>query len=87
MASKVGWERRPVGFETDKTADEIRSAVGSQKNGPGGKWINNKIYQSLGGSTSGGNPLKLRAIDETIPISETDAQELLNLKLIKRLLE
>lgn len=87
MAGKMIWDRSPVGFETDKTADEIKSVVGSQKNGPGGKWINNKIYQSLGGSSGVGIPLKLRTIDEIIPISEADAKELLDLKLIKRLLE
>jgi hypothetical protein len=83
---RAHWEENTIGFETDKTADEIRSFGGSQKYGigTGGKWINDVIYQSIGGYRSrGGIPLKLRTKDEIIPISETDAQELLNAKLIK----
>jgi hypothetical protein len=82
---KSTWDKNPVDFVTDETAAEIRSIGGSQRYGQGGKWINNVVYQSIGGYRSrGGMPLKLRTKDEIIPISETDATELLNANLIKR---
>ena len=78
------WENSPVMFVADKTANEIRSVISSQKYGPGGKWINDMTYRSIAGyKIKDGMPLKLKTKDEVIPISETDAQVLLKEKLIK----
>ncbi len=78
------WENSPAMFVTDKTANEIRSTISSEKYGPGGKWINDMTYRSVAGyKIKDGMPLKLMAKDEAIPISETDAQVLLKEKLIE----
>ena len=71
------WENMSPDYKTDMTKEEIRSLGGSQKFGQGGKWINNTIYQSIGGYRSrGGMPQKLQTENGDIPISETDAYEL-----------
>jgi hypothetical protein len=72
------WEKQEPNYKTEKTMEEIRSLGGSQRFGEGGKWVNNSVYQSIGGYRSrGGIPLKLKTKNGNIPISETDAYELL----------
>jgi hypothetical protein len=55
---KSRWEQLPVAFVSDKTAAELRSMGGSQRYGDkGGCWVNENIYQSIGGYRSrGGMP-------------------------------
>lgn len=81
---RAQWEMKDVGYKTDLSIEEIRSYGGSQKYKEGGKWINDTIYQSIGGYRSrGGMPLKLQTADGCIPISGTDAEELLTNNIIK----
>lgn len=72
------WEDRAPDYKTEKTKEEIRSCGGSQRFGQGGKWVDKSVYQSIGGYRSrGGIPVKLQTKNGDIPISETDAYELL----------
>lgn len=83
------WEELHPDYKTDKSKEEIQSIGGSKKYGTeGGKWINETIYQSIGGYRSrGGMPLKLRTKSGDIPISTTDAEELLRSKFITNMWE
>jgi len=82
---KAQWDELPPSYITDKNIEELQIG-GSQKYGDkGGCWINETIYQSIGGYRSrGGMPLKLRLKSgKDIPISTTDAEELYRLKYIR----
>ena len=78
------WEELPPNYKTQMSIEEIQSIGGTKKYGNiGGKWINEMIYQSIGGYRSrGGIPLKLQTRTGDIPISATDAEELLRLRYI-----
>jgi len=86
---KSTWEKFTPNYKTDMSIDELQSIGGSQRYGDkGGKWINDTIYQSIGGYRSrGGMPLKLRTKSGDIPISTTDAEELLRLNYIRQMWE
>ncbi len=75
------WEDKKPDYKTDKTKEEIRTKGASQKYGQGGYWVDKTIYQSIGGYRGrGGIPKKLQTKNGDIPISETDANKLLQSK-------
>ena len=86
---KTAWEDLPPNYKTDMSIDELQSIGGSKRYGnKGGKWINDTIYQSIGGYRSrGGMPLKLQTKSGDIPISTTDAEEFLRLNYIRSMWE
>ncbi len=82
---KSEWRKRAAEFETDETAEKIRSFGGSEKNEIGGKWLSDDEYVSIDGIRSQrGMPYKLWTRDEPIPISPTDARALIKANLIRR---
>lgn len=82
---KAEWRMRPSDFETDKPSELVRSYRGPEKKWTAGKWISDSVYISLNGIRSlGGMPYKLWTRDEPIPISPTDARELIRANLIRR---
>ena len=82
---KSEWRKRAAEFETDETAEKIRSFCGSG-NEIGGTWISEDEYVSIDGNRShGGMPYKLWTRDEPIPISPTDARALIKANLIRRI--
>lgn len=82
---KSEWRKRAAEFETDETAEVIRSHGGSEKKEIVGRWINEDEYISVDGIKSqGGMPYKLWTRDEPIPISPTDARILIKAHLIRR---
>jgi hypothetical protein len=82
---KSEWRKRAAEFETNETAEVIRSFGSSNKNQTGGVWINDDEYISIEGiRNKGGMPYKLWTRDEPIPISPTDARALIKANLIKR---
>ena len=82
---KSEWRKRASEFETDETAEGIRSFGGSKKNEICGKWISDEEYISIEGVKSqGGMPYKLWTRDEPMPISPTDARSLIRANLIRR---
>ena len=82
---KSEWRKRSADFETDKTAELIRSYSGSEMKETVGTWISEDEYISLAGIKSqGGMPYKLWTRDEPIPISPTDARMLVRANLIRR---
>jgi hypothetical protein len=82
---KSEWRKRPADYESDETAEKIRSYGESKSNEIGGRWINDDEYISIGGIRSpGGMPYKLWTRDEPIPISPTDARTLIKSNLIRR---
>lgn len=82
---KSEWRIRAADFETDETAEVIRSYDGSENKEIGGKWINEDDYISIGGIKSqGGIPYKLWTKYEPIPISPADARILIKAHLIRR---
>lgn len=82
------WDGLPPNYETDMSVKEIQIGGSKKYGNEGGKWITDTIYQSIGGYRSrGGMPLKLRTSNKDIPISTTDAEELLNAGLIKSIWE
>lgn len=83
------WENLPPSYITDKSIEELQIGGSKRYGDKGGVWINDTIYQSIGGYRSrGGMPLKLRLKSGgDIPISTTDAEELLRLGYIKTTLE
>jgi hypothetical protein len=77
--------KRAAEFETDETAERIRSFGGSGKNEIGGTWISDDEYVSIDSTRShGGMPYKLWTRDEPIPISPTDARTLIKSNSIRR---
>jgi hypothetical protein len=82
---KSEWRKRAAEFETDETAEKIRSFGGPKNKEMGGRWINDDEYTSIDGTISqGGMPYKLWTLDEPIPISPTDARALIKANLIRR---
>ncbi len=82
---KSEWRKRAAEFETDETAERIRSFGRSEKNEIGGRWLNDDEYISIDGSKNQGRmPYKLWTRDEPIPISPTDARALISANLIRR---
>ncbi|RPJ79608.1 MAG: hypothetical protein EHM20_00910 [Alphaproteobacteria bacterium] len=81
---KSEWRKRAAEFETDETAERIRSYGESKKKEIGGKWVNDDEYISIDGIRTGGMPYKLWTRDEPIPISPTDARALIRENLIRR---
>ena len=82
---KSEWRKRSAEFETDETAEIIRSYFESEKKETIGRWINEDEYISLAGTKShGGMPYKLWTRDEPIPISPADARTLIQASLIRR---
>lgn len=82
---KSEWRKRASDFETGEAAEVIRSYGGSEKKEIVGKWISDDVYVSISGTKSrGGMPYKLWTRDEPIPISPTDARELIRANLIRR---
>jgi hypothetical protein len=83
---KSEWRKRAAEFETDETAERIRSFGESQKNEKGGRWLSDDEYVSIDGTRSwGGMPYKLWTRDEPIPISPSDARALIKANLIRRI--
>ena len=82
---KSEWRQRAAEFETDETAEKIRSFGGPKKNEIVGGWLSDDEYISIEGIRSqGGMPYKLWTRDEPIPISPTDARALIKANLIRR---
>lgn len=82
---KSEWRKRAAEFETDETAERIRSFSGQEKNEIVGRWLSDDEYIAIDGIKShGGMPYKLWTRDEPIPISPTDARALIKANLIKR---
>ncbi|MDQ1253588.1 MAG: hypothetical protein QG646_2767 [Euryarchaeota archaeon] len=85
---KSEWRKRAAEFETDETAERIRSFVAPEKNEIVGRWLNDNEYMSIDGEINqGGMPYKLWTRDEPIPISPTDARALIKANLIRRVLK
>ena len=82
---RAEWEnKKSPEFETDMNTNQIRELGGSKERGQGGKWVDENLYQSIGGYQSrGGMPFKLRTKNGDIPISPTDVKELLKANIIK----
>ncbi|MCZ7380960.1 MAG: hypothetical protein O8C64_05230 [Candidatus Methanoperedens sp.] len=81
---RAEWEKRSLDFETEMSIEEIRSLGGSKARGQGAKWIDENLYQSVGGYLSkGGMPFKLRTKNGDVPISPTDVTELTKSNIIK----
>ncbi len=81
---RVEWEKKSPDFESDMSIKQIRELGGSIARGQGAKWVDENLYQSVGGYQSrGGMPSKLRTKDGDVPISPTDVDELLKANIIK----
>jgi hypothetical protein len=82
---KSEWRMRAADFETGEPAEVIRAYYGPEKKETAGKWVSEDTYLSINGLRSqGGMPYKLWTRDEPIPISPTDARELVRSHLIRR---
>lgn len=81
---RAEWEKKSPDFETDMNIKQIRELGGSIARGQGAKWIDENLYQSVGGYLSrGGIPSKLKTRDGDVPISPTDVKELLKNNIIR----
>lgn len=82
---RAEWEKKSPEFETDMNINQIRELGESKARGQGAKWVDENLYQSVGGYQSrGGMPFKLRTKAGDVPISPTDVEELLKANIIKR---
>ncbi len=82
---KSEWRKRAAEFETDETAERIRSFGGQEKNEIVGRWLSEDEYIAIDGTKNqGGMPYKLWTRDEPIPISPMDARALIKANLIRR---
>jgi hypothetical protein len=81
---KSEWRKRAAEFETDETAERIRSFGGPEINEIVGRWLSDDEYISIDGIRSQGMPYKLWTRDEPIPISPTDARVLIKANWSRR---